>query len=44
MEEDVQDVFFIRFELNEAKREILVENEHHQHFIYSIDSGAVRAM
>ncbi len=43
MEEDVQDVFFIRFELNEAKREILVENEHHQHFIYSIDSGTVRA-
>ncbi len=44
MEADAGDVFFIRFELNEAKREILIENERHRHFIYSIDGGTVRAM
>lgn len=44
IEEDVQDVFMIRFELDEAKREILIENERHKFFIYSIDSGTVRAL
>lgn len=44
MEADAGDVFFIRFELNEAKREILIENERHKHFIYNIDSGTVRAL
>jgi len=42
MEADAGDVFFTRFELDEAKREIYIKNERHRQFIYSIDSGAVR--
>lgn len=38
----LQDVFFIRFELTEKKRELHIENERHKHFIYSIDDGGVR--
>lgn len=44
VEADVQDVFYIRFELVAAKRELLIENERHKRFAYEIDTQRVRAL
>lgn len=44
VEQDVQDVFFTRFELVAEKRELLIENERHKRFAYSIDTGTVRPL
>ena len=44
VEEDVQDVFFTRFELLMDKREIHIENERKKHFIFNVDKKTVRAI
>ncbi|HEU4487091.1 MAG TPA: hypothetical protein VFR96_16535 [Povalibacter sp.] len=44
LEQDAGDVFFIRFTLDAAQREILIENERHERYAYSIDSGEVRTL
>lgn len=44
VEADVGDVFFTRFELDAAKREILIENERRECYVYAIDGGQVRAL
>ncbi len=44
VEADAGDVFFTRFELDGAKREILIENERRERYAYGIDSGQVRAV
>ena len=44
VEADAGDIFFTRFELDRGKREILIENERHERYVYSIDSGKVRAL
>lgn len=42
MEADAGDVFFTRFQLDAGKREILVESERGDRFVYSIDNDSVR--
>ena len=44
MEADAGDVFFTRFQLDAAKREIVIENERGQRFRYRIDDGSVQAV
>lgn len=44
VEADAGDVFFIRFALDAAQRQILIENERHERYAYSIDSGEVRTL
>jgi len=44
VEQDIQDVFFTRFELIADKRELLIENERHKRFAYNIDACTVRAI
>lgn len=41
LEADVQDVFFVRLELQAAERRLLVENEHGKRFHVAIDGYAV---
>lgn len=41
MEVDVQDVFFTRMELDEARRRIVVENERGKVFCFGIDDQQV---
>jgi hypothetical protein len=44
VESDVQDVFFVRMELDAPKRELRIENERHKHFALDIDQRIVRAL
>jgi hypothetical protein len=44
VEADIQDVFFIRFELQADKRELLIENERKKRFAYEIDTQRVRPL
>lgn len=44
IEEDVQDVFFICFELLVDKRGIHIENERKKHFIFNVDKKTVRTI
>lgn len=41
LEADVQDVFFIRLELQAEKRRLLIENEHGRCFWVDVDNGTV---
>ena len=42
-EADAGDVFFTRFQLDRTRREIEIENERGQKFVYRIDDGTVQA-
>ncbi|MFO1273703.1 MAG: hypothetical protein U1F50_18880 [Rubrivivax sp.] len=42
-EADAGDVFFTRFQLDRTRREIDIENERGQKFVYRIDDGTVQA-
>lgn len=41
LEADAGDVFFTVFKLDEGKREVHIENERKQSFVYRIDEGTV---
>jgi hypothetical protein len=43
LEADAGDVFFTKFELDAGRRQIVVENERGQVFIYRIDDGRVQS-
>jgi hypothetical protein len=44
LEADAGDVFFKTFELDTARRELRIENERRQRFVYGIDDGVVREL
>ncbi|MCP4119131.1 MAG: hypothetical protein GY737_27750 [Desulfobacteraceae bacterium] len=44
LESDAGDVFFTSMVLDADRREIRIENERHQRFVYRIDDGTVQAL